>query len=80
MAQVKFKGFDTDAVLREIQADIERDLKKNPAKALDSHKGELIEGNCAKCGRTTIKIMANGKAQCMKCGTVSKVDLKVTYK
>lgn len=80
MAKVKFKGFDTDALLREIQTDIERDLKKNPAKVLDSHKGELIEGNCKKCGRTTIKILGKGKALCMKCGTVSDVDLKVTYK
>ena len=80
MAQVKFKGFDPDAILREIQADVERDLKKNPGKVLDSHKGEVMKGTCTKCGETTIKILSGGKAQCTKCGRTSKVGLEITYK
>ena len=80
MASVKIKGFDTDKLLREIKKDIEKDLKKNPEKVLDSHVGDIIDGDCPKCGKTKIKILTKGQAKCTKCGCVSKVDLKVSYK
>ena len=80
MASVKIKGFDTDKLLCEIKKDIEKDLKKNPEKVLDSHVGDIIDGDCPKCGKTTIKILTKGQAKCTKCGCVSKVDLKVSYK
>lgn len=80
MVKVKFKGFNTDKLLRDIQADIERDLKKKPEKVLDSHIGDMVEGHCTKCGNTTIEILANGKARCTKCGLVTKVDLKLHRK
>ena len=80
MASVKIKGFDTDKLLREIKKDIERDLKKNPERVLDSHAGDVIEGDCSKCGKTTIEILPKGQAKCTKCGRVSKVDLKIHYK
>lgn len=34
MAQVMLKSFDPDAILRDIQADVEQELKKNPEKGL----------------------------------------------
>ena len=80
MASVKIKGFDMDKLLREIKKDIEKDLKKNPEKVLDSHVGDLIEGDCSKCGKTTIEILTQGRARCTKCGRVTKVDLKINYK
>ena len=80
MASVKIKGFDTDKLLREIKKDIEKDLKKNLEKVLDSYVGDVIDGDCPKCGKTTIEILTKGQDKCTKCGRVSKVDLKVTYK
>jgi len=79
MASVKFKGFDTNKLLREIKKDVERDLKKNTAMVLDSHIGDVIEANCTKCGKTTIEILAKGRARCTKCGLVTKVDLDIKY-
>ena len=55
-------------------------MKKNPEKVLDFHVGDVIDGDCPKCGKTTIKILTKGHAECTKCGCVSKVDLKVSYK
>lgn len=55
MASVKIKGFDTDKLLREIKKDIEKDLKKNPVKVLESHVGNVIEGYCAKCGKPPLR-------------------------
>ena len=80
MPSVKIKGFDTDKLLREIKKDIEKDLKKNPERILDSRVGDAIDGDCPKCGKTTIKILTKGQAKCTKCGRVSKVDLKVNCK
>lgn len=79
MASIKFKGFDADELLREIKKSVEKDLKKNPQKVLDSHKGDVIEATCKKCSNTTIKILSGGKAQCTKCGLISKVDLDIEY-
>lgn len=80
MVSVKFKGLNTDKLLREIKRDIEKDLKRNPKKALGSHIGNAIEGTCAKCGKTTIKILPQGMAKCTRCGSISKVALDITYK
>ena len=80
MATVKHKGFDMDKLLREIKKDIAKDLKKNPEKVLDYHVGDVVEGICSECGRTTIEILTNGNAKCTKCGRVTKVDLKINYK
>ena len=80
MAGVKFKGFDADKIIREIKKDVEKDLKKNPGKILNSHIGEVIDGNCSKCGKTTIEILADGNAKCTKCGLISEVDLNIKYK
>ncbi len=55
MASVKIKGFDMDKLLREIKKDIEKDLKKNPVKVLESHVGNVIEGYCAKCGKPPLR-------------------------
>lgn len=79
MATVKFKGFDPDKLLQAIKKDIEQDLKKNPQKVLNSHIGDVIDATCTQCGETTIKILPNGKAQCTKCGLVTKVDLNINY-
>lgn len=80
MANVKFKGFDADKLLRQIQKDVEKDLKKNPEKVLNSHIGDIIDGNCSKCGKTTIEILSNGKARCTKCGLITKANLSIEYK
>ena len=80
MASVKFKGFDTDKLLREIKKDIRKDLEKHPEKVLDSHVGDVVEGECSSCGKTTIEILSKGKAKCTKCGRVAKVDLTINYK
>lgn len=79
MVNVHFKGFDTEKLLREIKKDVEKDLKKNPEKVLDSHVGNVIEGKCSKCGDTTIEILTKGKAKCTQCGLVTKVNLKIDY-
>ena len=79
MASIKFKGFDADELLREIKKSVEKDLKKNPEKVLDSHIGDVIDATCKKCGKTTIEILAGGKAQCTKCGLITKVDLNIEY-
>ena len=80
MASVKIKSFDMDKLLREIEKDIKKDLKKNPEKVLDAHVGDMIEGDCPHCGKTTIEILTKGQAKCTKCGSVSKVNLEVNYK
>ena len=80
MASVKIKGLDTEKLLREIKKDIEKDLKKNPEKVLDSHVGDMMDGDCPRCGKTTIEILTQGQAKCTKCGCVSKVDLRINYK
>ena len=80
MLKVKFKGFDTSKLLKEIKKDIEKDLKKNPETVLGSHVGDTMYGNCSRCGDTTLEILIDGKAKCTKCGLVSKVDLKINYK
>lgn len=80
MANLKFKGFDADKLLHQIQKDVEKDLKRNPEKVLDSHIGDIIDGSCSKCGKTTIEILSNGKARCTKCGLRTKVDLSIEYK
>lgn len=80
MGSVKIKGFDTDKLLREIEKDFEKDLKKNPEKVLDSHVGDVVEADCSICGKTTIEILTKGHAKCTKCGRVTKVDLKIIYK
>ena len=77
---MKFKGFDANKIIREIKKDVEKDLKKNPEKVLDSHIGDVVEGNCSKCGKTTIEILKNGTAKCTRCGLLSKVDLNIKYK
>lgn len=77
MGGINFKGFDVDALLGEIEKDVEKDLKKNPEKVLDFHIGEVVNGKCKKCGKTTIEILSKGKAKCTKCGTISKVDLDI---
>ncbi len=80
MAGMKVKGVDTDKLLREIKKDIEKELKKNPEKVLDSHVGDIVEADCSKCGKTTIEVSTRGRAKCTKCGRVTKVDLKINYK
>lgn len=80
MVGMKFKGGDSDTLLREIEKSIERDLKKNPEKVLDSYVGEVIKGNCSKCGETTMEILTKGQAKCTKCGCATKVDLEIGYK
>ncbi len=80
MASVKIKGFNANKLLKEIQKDVEKDLKKNPDKVLDSHVGDIIDGNCQKCGKTTIEILSKGNARCTKCGATSKVDLEIKFK
>lgn len=80
MVRVKFKGFDTDKLLQNITQNVEKDLKKNPEKVLNSHIGDVIEGKCTKCGETTIEILSSGKARCTKCGLISKVELDIRYK
>ena len=80
MASVKFKGFDPDKILRAIKKDVEEDLKKHPEKVLDSHVGDVIEGDCSKCGKTTIEILTKGQAKCTKCGRVTKVNLQINYR
>lgn len=79
MVSIKFKGFDADELLNDIKKSVEKDLKKNPEKVLDSHTGDIIEATCKKCGKTTIKILTGGKAQCTKCGLITKVDLNIEY-
>ena len=80
MASAKIKGFDADNLLREIKKDIEKDLKKYPEKVLGAHVGDVIDGNCPRCGKTTIEILAKGQAKCTKCGHMSRVNLEVNYK
>ena len=72
MVKVRFKGFDTDKLLREIQKDVKQDLQ--------DHVVQMIEGNCSNCRKTTIEILAKGKARCTKCGRITKVDLRINYK
>ena len=80
MARVKIKGVDTGKLLREIKKDVEKDLKKNPEKVLDSHVGDVVDAVCSKCGKTTIEVLTRGRAKCTKCGLVTKVDLKIDHK
>ena len=80
MASVRIKGFDTDKLLCEIKKDIEKDLKKNSEKVLDSRVGDVIEGDCSKCGKTTVEILTKGQAKCTKCGRVTKVNLQINYR
>ena len=56
MSNVKIKGFDSNKMLRQITKNFEKDLKKHPEMLLDSHIGDIVEGNCSKCGNTTIEI------------------------
>lgn len=79
MGKVNFKGFDANDLIKGIKKDIEKDLKKNPGKVLNSHIGDRIEADCSKCGKTTIEILRNGKAKCTKCGMITKVDLIINY-
>lgn len=79
MAGVKFKGLDTDKLLREIKNDVEKDLKRNPEKVLNSHIGDVIEANCKKCGKTSIEILSRGRAKCTRCGLITKVDLNIEF-
>ena len=80
MVKVRFKGFDTDKLLREIQKDVKQDLQEHPEMVLDSDVGQMIEGNCSNCRKTTIEILAKGKARCTKRGRITKVDLRINYK
>jgi protein-arginine kinase activator protein McsA len=80
MASVQFKGFDMDKLLRKIQKDVKQDLQEHPEIVLDSHVGQMIEGNCPNCGRTTIEILTKGKARCTECGHITEVDLQINYK
>lgn len=75
MGVVKLKGFDTSKIMRQLKKDIEKDLNKHPEKLLNVHKGDLLEANCPKCGKTTIEILSAGKARCTSCGGTSKVNL-----
>ena len=79
LASMRFKGFDTEKLLRNIQESLEQDLKKHPDVVLDSHKGELIKGNCSTCGETVIEILARGKARCKGCGQITKVVFDIEY-
>ena len=74
---VKFKGFDTDKLIKDITRDLEKDLKKHPEKLLDGHKGETVCGKCSICGNTEIEILPHGKARCKKCGLITKVNLNM---
>lgn len=80
MASIKTKALSADALINEIKTSVEKDLKKNPGKVLDSHVGDVIESNCSKCGKTTVEILTNGKAKCTKCGRISKVNLEISFK
>ena len=80
MSNVKIKGFDSNKMLRQITKDFEKDLKKPPEMLLDFHIGDIVEGNCSKCGNTTIEILTKGKAKCTKCGLITKVNVEINYK
>lgn len=80
MSNVKIKGFDSNKMLRQITKNFEKDLKKHPEMLLDSHIGDIVEGNCSKCGNTTIEILTKGKAKCTKCGLITKVNVEINHK
>ena len=80
MLRVQFEGFDVEKTMQKIQKNIEEDLRDNPEKILDSYVGDIIEGNCSKCGKTNLEILTKGQAKCVRCGCVTKLDLSIDYK